>query len=208
MKKICILGYPKCARWRYECATALADLNLCWVHISGGKCYVVAHIVIVCLNKNRTWTDSVVIRNRCCFEKRLNIRNSISFSAIKQEVLKEHTLRPVPSFYFSGSLFHSVIPERIKTKCSDLNNDLFINHFRLNPYCACTTEREDAEHYFFRCKSYENQRSTLFNSVRQLHLLSIHMLLSGKSTLIEEQKNTIFSAVHDYITQTERVCRN
>ena len=88
----------------------------------------------------------------------LNIRNSTSFSAFKREVLKEHTPKPVPSFNVSGSRFYSVIHARIRTNCSDLNIFFFCTHLRLNPYCACTTEREDAEHYFFLCKSYENQR--------------------------------------------------
>ena len=34
----CILGYPKCAQWRFwsECADAQADLNLRWAHMSEG----------------------------------------------------------------------------------------------------------------------------------------------------------------------------
>ena len=37
-KKLCILGYPKCAqrRFRSDCANAQADLNLRWAHMSGG----------------------------------------------------------------------------------------------------------------------------------------------------------------------------
>ena len=35
MKKLCILGYPKCVQWRFwsACANAQADQNLRWVHI-------------------------------------------------------------------------------------------------------------------------------------------------------------------------------
>ena len=38
MKKLCILGYPKCAQWRFwsDCAKAQADLNLRWAHMSEG----------------------------------------------------------------------------------------------------------------------------------------------------------------------------
>ena len=37
-KKLCILGYPKCAQWRFwsDCANAQSDLNLRWAHISEG----------------------------------------------------------------------------------------------------------------------------------------------------------------------------
>ena len=36
MKKLCILGYPKCAQRRFwsDCANAQSDLNLRWAHIS------------------------------------------------------------------------------------------------------------------------------------------------------------------------------
>ena len=35
METLCILGYPKCAQWRFwsACANAQADLNLRWAHI-------------------------------------------------------------------------------------------------------------------------------------------------------------------------------
>ena len=38
MKKLCILGYPKCAQWRFwsDCANAQSDLNLHWVHMFEG----------------------------------------------------------------------------------------------------------------------------------------------------------------------------
>ena len=36
MRKLCILGYPKCAHWRIwsDCANAHADLNFRWAHMS------------------------------------------------------------------------------------------------------------------------------------------------------------------------------
>ena len=38
MKKLCILGSPKCAQWRIwsDCANAQSDLNLRWAHMSKG----------------------------------------------------------------------------------------------------------------------------------------------------------------------------
>ena len=37
-KKICILGYPKCAKWRFwsDFADVQTDLNLCWAHMFEG----------------------------------------------------------------------------------------------------------------------------------------------------------------------------
>ena len=44
MKKLCILGYPKCAQWRFwsDCANAQADPTLCWAHMSEGTCSDIA----------------------------------------------------------------------------------------------------------------------------------------------------------------------
>ena len=38
MKKRCILGFPKCAQWRFwsDCANAQSDLNLHWTHMTEG----------------------------------------------------------------------------------------------------------------------------------------------------------------------------
>ena len=38
VKRLCILDYPKCARWRFrsDCANAQSDLNLRWAHMSEG----------------------------------------------------------------------------------------------------------------------------------------------------------------------------
>ena len=48
MKKLCTLGYPKCAQRRFwsDCANAQADLNLRWAHMSDGTFSdVVARII-------------------------------------------------------------------------------------------------------------------------------------------------------------------
>ena len=36
IKKLCVLGYPKCTRWRFwsDYANTQADLNLCWAYMS------------------------------------------------------------------------------------------------------------------------------------------------------------------------------
>ena len=49
-KHLCILGYTKCALWRFwsDCANAQADLNLRWAHMSDGTfCgwYILSYVV-------------------------------------------------------------------------------------------------------------------------------------------------------------------
>ena len=46
MKKPCIIGYPKCAQWRFR-SYAQSDLNLRWVHIEDKSSEVATHTLIL-----------------------------------------------------------------------------------------------------------------------------------------------------------------
>ena len=133
-----------------------------------------------------------------------NIRNIDSFTGFKNVIFKKSPHVLVPPYYLDGNRFLSVIHARIRNKCSNLNSDLFYNHLSLDPYCACLTECEDAEHYLLRCKKIENQRVILFNSTRNFHPLNIDILLFGNSILSYEQNMIIVNAVHEFIKQTGR----
>ena len=55
MKKLCILGYPKCAQWRFwsACANAQADLNLRWAHMSACTFSdIAAHVTTLAISDN------------------------------------------------------------------------------------------------------------------------------------------------------------
>ena len=41
----------------------------------------------------------------------------------------------VPNYFAPGNRYLSVLHARIRNNCSNLNNDLFINHLRDNPLC-------------------------------------------------------------------------
>ena len=43
------------------------------------------------------------------------------------------------------SIYHA----RLRNKCSDLNNDLYVNYIKEVPTCECGVDVENAEHYFF-----------------------------------------------------------
>ena len=69
MKKLCILGYPKCAQERFwsACATAQADLNLCWVHISEST--FTDFVVLMCLfgGQSQLYITAVYQIKTSCF---------------------------------------------------------------------------------------------------------------------------------------------
>ena len=63
-------------------------------------------------------------------------------------------------------------------------NYLLLNHLRQDPVFACSIEFEDAEHYMIRCKTYENQRIVLFNSL----YIPIPIILTLKKPLVRYSK--------------------
>ena len=70
MKKFCILGYPKCAQWRFwsDCLNAHADLNLCWACMSEGKFTDnAAHVFWALLHVN---TENLKITIWCAAHKK------------------------------------------------------------------------------------------------------------------------------------------
>lgn len=110
----------------------------------------------------------------------------------------------VPPHFLEGCRFLSVMHARIRNNCSNLNSDLCNNHIRDNPYCSCNEVVEDAEHFFFQCTNYTEQRVTLRQSLHEFAPLNIAMLLKGTEEVNHERNNTIFKVVQDYIKSTKR----
>ena len=61
MRKRCIIGYRKFAKWRFwsDCANAQADLNLRWAHVSEGAFSDVAAQIVSCEAKDDHCVPSV-----------------------------------------------------------------------------------------------------------------------------------------------------
>ena len=95
----------------------------------------------------------------------------------------------------------------IRNRCSDLYQDLVINHLRDDPIYDCHDGAENAEHYFFRCYLYTEQRIHLFNETRRFHPFNIETLLFGRQDLSCENNCTIFLAVQKYIKDSSRFDR-
>ena len=93
---------------------------------------------------------------------------------------------------------------RIRNKCSNLPYDLFINHLSQNPLCSCNRENENAEHFFFRCPKYLNERVILFRETRIHHPLNINKLLNDDTNEPIKTNNLIFKAAHSFIKNTKR----
>ena len=87
----------------------------------------------------------------------------------------------------------------IRNKCSDLSNDLYVNHIKEVPTCECGVDVENAEHYFFKCVRFAEQRLALFRATRQFHPLNTNKLLYGVASKTDAEILNLFSAIHQFI---------
>ncbi|MCG7879870.1 MAG: hypothetical protein N0C90_26630, partial [Candidatus Thiodiazotropha endolucinida] len=138
----------------------------------------------------------------------IGLRNSSSLASFKYQLKRQQNSSKVPVFYNVGNRYLSVLHARIRNFCSNLNFDLYSNHLLPSPACSCSCDIEDAEHYFFTCLKYTNERVTLFQSTRHFHPLNLHVLLLGDDNLSIEDNTTIFTAVQVFIKDTKRFIRN
>ena len=64
-------------------------------------------------------------------------------------MLKTNYQHNIPEYFNDGKRKFSIIHARIRNFCSNLNQDLFDNHLRIDPTCNCQRGAETAEHDFF-----------------------------------------------------------
>ena len=132
------------------------------------------------------------------------IRNCTTFGSFKLKLSSMSKPDRIPSIYLIGNRRLSVIHARIRNNCSNLNNDLFLNHLKLDSICDCRNGVENAEGYFFKCRRYSDIRIMLFQSTRTLHPLNTKKYLFGDENLNNDENHLLFEAVQLYIKQSSR----
>ena len=110
----------------------------------------------------------------------------------------------VPSYFSHGTRCLSVIHARLRNNCSDLKNDLFLNHISRDNSCDFCNQCENAEHYLFKCSRYCLERLHLFNTLRDFHPLNCNLLLRGNPAFSSEANILIFDTIQKYISATGR----
>ena len=136
----------------------------------------------------------------------IELRNSPSPASFKCQLKKLENNSSVPTYYRTGSRYLSVLHARIRNNFSNLLSDLYINHFSPSPTCSCSEEVEYADHYFFSCPNYNNERDALLRATRDFYPLDIYIYLFGDENLTAEENTIIFTAVRvqTFIKDTRR----
>ena len=87
----------------------------------------------------------------------LNVRHLLTLSSFKREISNiMFQTDTVPSYCCYGTRNLSVIHATLRNNCSDLKNNLFLNHISRDRSNSCDfcNQCEDAEHYLFKCPRY------------------------------------------------------
>ena len=138
-----------------------------------------------------------------------NVRTIDSLKCFKNHIKNSYiTNTDVLSFYLVGDRYFTILHARIRNNCSNLNNDIYVNNLRAKPLCSCLKENEAANHYFFKCVSYINQRVILFQTTRNFHPLNLDKLLFGDPTISVEENIFLFRAVQHFIKTSNTFTNN
>ena len=133
----------------------------------------------------------------------LNTRLSSSLSVFKSKIKQKITEAP-PYFNF-GKRRNNILHTRLRHNCV-LNADLHRCNIISSPLCSCG-KVENTHHYFFSCPNYNEARKEFFDKFlrfNKVHIVDIHTLLWGDTSLSIAENEYLFSIVHSYIQHSGR----
>ena len=131
-----------------------------------------------------------------------SVQANPSTCALKHHLSKGDTL--APPYYYLGSRKVQVAHTCLRLGMSNINYDLHCRHLLMNPECCCGHPAETAEHFLLHCPLYNNIRAFTISSLPQ-HLQHVNTLLFGCRDLTIKQNEHVFSVVHNFLSQTDRV---
>ena len=95
-----------------------------------------------------------------------------TFNNLQKHVISKFNKSYMPSYFTFGNRYISVLHVRLRNRCRNLNNDLYINLIRDNPLCDLCGVVKDAIHYFFHCRRYTTERQVFNDTVKMLQPLA------------------------------------
>ena len=131
----------------------------------------------------------------------LSIRNSSTLVEFKAKLRNQDQKDKANDILSIGERKHSIILTRIRHNCSSLNADLNRVNIVPSSACSCGANFETAQHYFFECRNYTNQR---YNLLSFASVVTLDTLVYGCSTLDNERNKLIINAVLVYIKDSKR----
>ena len=112
-----------------------------------------------------------------------DVKNITTFNSFKMKLNSMTRPKGIPNLYLFGNRYMSIIHARIRNNCINLNNDLFLNHLKSDPICVFGTGTKNAEHFFFKCNRYSDEKAIPFRSTMVFHPINTNKLLFGDESL-------------------------
>ncbi|KAK3095789.1 hypothetical protein FSP39_019145 [Pinctada imbricata] len=133
----------------------------------------------------------------------VSTRQSATLSQFKNKLKAIPPTRP--SFFDHGDRKLNILHTRLRHGCSSLNGDLYRVNLLSDSSCSCGAPIENAEHFFFNCRKYQNIRDELFSKIIQLGAtIDIRTFLYGDTELSIRTNIKVFDAIHKYISLSKR----
>ena len=123
----------------------------------------------------------------------LDVRNNVSVIIFKRKLNSD--IKAIHRFFYTGNMRAQALHTRLRTKCSSLNDDLFLKRITDSPLCLCGNV-ENTDHYFMCCPLYRKQRTELYHKISQNSSVTLQIILSGNPLLSLPTNTLIFEAVH------------
>ena len=111
------------------------------------------------------------------------------------------------TLYYGTSRKLAIIHAQFRLRCSNLKADLSSLHVIDDPFCICSNQIEDCEHFFFHCNLYRVQRVTFLQKLNRICTgvtITTDLLLYGNDMLAKDINSQIFALVETYILESER----
>ena len=95
---------------------------------------------------------------------------------------------------------------RIRHRTSSLKADLNGVNINPSPACSCGVPIENAEHYFFKCSLYTNQRNNIFINLHRLQIndADVALLTAGSHNYDENINRSIIQFAIEFIKDLQR----
>ena len=95
----------------------------------------------------------------------ISVRNSQTLLEFKSKLWNQSQRDKAIGILSNGERNLIIIITRIRHNYSNLNADLHRVNIVPSPPCNCSANFETAQHYFFECRNFENQRQNLFRAL-------------------------------------------
>ena len=92
-------------------------------------------------------------------------RNSTSVASFKHTLNQANIF--VPKYFYVGDRRQQVLHTRLRTKCSALNNEIYLKNLTDTPLCRWGNI-ENSEHLFLQCRYYHRQRLEMIQTISPL----------------------------------------